>query len=137
MAQPRHVTDSMIFGWHFGLPGPRVIEAKYPGAVESKRIRTKKPKISRRSLLECHAHVPSILHVCRESREVALKVYRVAFGGAFRRRGPLYFHFSRDTSYTSHTNSLVVFEKNYRSTPFCDDRQDVATRLEHVVLGGL
>ncbi|KAE9379350.1 hypothetical protein N431DRAFT_308550, partial [Stipitochalara longipes BDJ] len=87
--------------WELTLPGPRVVKLRYSGQGEEVK------SISR-------ARIPVALHVCRNSRDVAKKVYKLSFGlkkisGYHMIRGSVepkvYFSFDRDILFidTEHT----------------------------------
>jgi hypothetical protein len=80
--------------WQYCLPGPRVIEIRnnrdIPGATSICRI-------------------PPILHVCRESREMALKIYELSFG-MDNQPGQIWVNFERDIVYFGAKSDFYVMQ---------------------------
>lgn len=100
---PRIPPEIRIKIWKQALPGPRTItvvphlelsaaERRTPIAFrlddEPTPVKTTTSPIA-----------TPLLHVCKESRHEALKVYQVAFQERFMGMGGFYFDFSRDTLY--------------------------------------
>ena len=78
--------------WSFVAPGPRTVSIKYNARFFRELGQGNPAAAGWRS----PDPVPIILHICRESRAEALKLYRLAFG-SYLRSGTIYFDFSKDT----------------------------------------
>jgi hypothetical protein len=74
--------------WGYAIPGPRI------ATVKSTSIYTQVDNFSWRRELAVQYQIPALLHVCRTSRAVALKFYRLAFAEWLLH--PIYFDFQRD-----------------------------------------
>jgi hypothetical protein len=87
--------------WYHALPGPRVVSFDFVH-----RSRDSMPHF------ETNHGPPTLLHVCNESREVALESYDLAFQPKGSSRPAFYFAFKRDTlCFTKETTpiSIVLF----------------------------
>jgi hypothetical protein len=78
--------------WSFIAPGPRTVSIKYKGLSFYSIGKGFSAAAGWRS----PDPVPTILHICQESRTEALKSYRLAFG-SYLHSGRIYFDFSKDT----------------------------------------
>jgi hypothetical protein len=78
--------------WSFITPGPRTVSIKYKGLSFYSIGKGFSAAAGWRS----PDPVPIILHICRESRNEALKSYQLAFG-SYLHPGRIYFDFSKDT----------------------------------------
>jgi hypothetical protein len=84
--------------WHYGLPGPRVMSFDFV-----QRSRQSMPHF------EANYGPPPLLHVCHESREVALESYELIFRSRGSSRPPFYFDLKRDTlCFTMETTPIRI-----------------------------
>jgi len=80
--------------WSFITPGPRTVSIKYKGLSHYPIGKDFSAAAGWRS----PDPVPTIFHICQESRIEALKSYQLAFGSClYNYPGRIYFDFSKDT----------------------------------------
>lgn len=84
--------------WYYALPGPRVVSFDFVH-----RSRDAMPHF------EANHGPPTLLHVCHESRQVALESYDLAFQPKGSSRPAFYFAFKRDTlCFTRETTPIRI-----------------------------
>ena len=108
---PKLPAELRLMIWREALPGPRLVNVIFEFKDNYTRFGTR-PLYCK----SCTPH-PAMLHVCRESREEALKKYSLCFA-MFSGQGKIYFDMNVD-------NFLIT----------CDDLMDLLTSLN--VIGGL
>jgi hypothetical protein len=94
---PKLATETRLAIWKMAIPGPRVIT-----------IQVHNDATLNLRLLAASYAIPAILHTSRESREVALKSYELAFAN-HQNVKPMYVDFSKD----------IIFAKNPRDLVSC------------------
>jgi len=84
----------------YALPEPRLIEliCEVPSRLKLS-LNSKTEKQTHAHLLDyvSKAPIPSLLHVCRESRGEAMRTYELGLGYGHENRGKIFIDFTRDT----------------------------------------
>ncbi|KAI1212914.1 uncharacterized protein F4807DRAFT_471479 [Annulohypoxylon truncatum] len=93
--------------WAYNLPGPRIVEIK----CSTESAQTSQPQQGDRRPVVCTSTspIPTNLHVCRESRNEALKKYRLLFGSS-PQPGRIFFEPLRDTLYFGPRRGIAAAE---------------------------
>lgn len=139
--RPNPFLELRIMVWNFARPDPRIVELKRkPLYVET----TSKKRSGPRPLsLVSSTSIPALLQVNVESREAALKWYKLSFADQTEAnykyqdaRGPkVYFDCSVDTLYLGPYCGLIVYSKDMLSVMTADDRalvKKIAIDLERI-----
>jgi hypothetical protein len=102
--------------WELQLPGPRTVTITRGRYVPGRIYTAKAQKIP----------VPTLLHVCKESRDFALRFYRLSFKTEFLGR-PVYFDYERDLLFFPSESDLCSF---YGRSSLKERREDLHEMAE-------
>jgi hypothetical protein len=87
--------------WELQLPGPRTIKI-LEGTLRD----------GRRTAGAARVLVPTLLHICKESRDFALRFYRLSFENQLRHK-PIYFDCERDLLFIPNERQMRAFYGRY------------------------
>ncbi|KAH6683157.1 hypothetical protein B0J14DRAFT_575240 [Halenospora varia] len=106
---PQEIKDQIYEGAITAI-GPRVVELTEHLAekLDSKGEPFPYPRPSMEAYYTSSCPIPNVLHLCSQSRRLALKRWRLMFGT--REQKPrVYFDFSQDTLWFSHTSASFSY----------------------------
>jgi hypothetical protein len=132
---PRLPAELRRIIWLFAIPGPRTItifSQKEAFVTNADGHAACNPSIPAKS----NSKAPALLHTNRESRDVALKFYSLAFKEHLNQR-PVYFRFSTDTLYMENWHAFRCFfgrKKSYTQAKLLE-LEHLRKTLRILVLG--
>ena len=97
---PKLPLELRLIIWSFALPDPQVVTIK-------KKVESAQQEATTTFKAEASYCMITLLHVCRESRSVAQKHYRLSFKQHLMH--PVYIDFSKDTVYFVNCDALEAF----------------------------